>query len=115
MEFMKITIVDDEEDICYILRLELSSLGHEVNTFPSAVAAQQYLMHDTPDAILCDFQMPMLSGLDLFQWLKTQDRNISFYLLTGEPIMDKTHLINQGITDVLYKPQDLLRLSTIFK
>lgn len=112
---MKITIIDNEEDICFILGLELKSLGHEVNTFQSALAAQEHLMHQIPDAILCDFQMPRMNGLDLYQWLKDQGHDIPFYIMTGEPTMDTKRLLNQGIADVLFKPQDMLRLSTIFK
>lgn len=112
---MKITIVDDEPDICFILGIELKTLGHEVNSFHSALAAQQHLMQELPDAILCDFQMPRMSGLDLHLWLKDQGHTIPFYILTGEPSMDTKLLLSKGITDVLFKPQDLLRLSKIFK
>ena len=108
-------IVDDEADICYILSLELKRLGHETIHFKSAIDAQTFLKSETPDAILCDFQMPKMNGLELFLWLKDQKRNIPFYILTGEPSMEKNKLMGQGVTDILYKPQDLLRLADFFK
>lgn len=112
---MKILIVDDEKDIGFILGFELKSLGHEVITFETAMAAVSYLENETPDAIICDFQMPRMSGLDLFLWLKERGKEIPFYILTGEPTMDTRQLMQKGIKDILFKPQDLLRLSSIFK
>ncbi|MFP5386415.1 MAG: response regulator [Bacteriovoracia bacterium] len=112
---MKILIVDDEKDIGFILGFELQSLGHEVVTFESALEALGYLEKETPDAILCDFQMPRMNGLDLFMWLKERGKEVPFYILTGEPTMDTRQLLQTGIKDILFKPQDLLRLSSIFK
>lgn len=112
---MKIVIVDDEKDIGYILSLELEFLGHKTVTFGSAQEAVPYFQSETCDAIICDFQMPKMNGLDLFSWLKTEKKNIPFYILTGEPAMDTQELLRLGITDVLFKPQDLMRLDAIFK
>lgn len=112
---MKFLIVDDEKDIGLILEIELQNLGHQTVFFASALDAVEYLKSETPDIILCDFQMPRMSGLDLFTQLKEQNRSIPFYILTGEPIMDTKQLLHYGVKDILFKPQDLLRLSTIFK
>lgn len=113
--FMKILIIDDEEDICFILGFELKSLGHEIVSFTSGPEAKEFLKKENPDAILCDFQMPKMSGLDLFLWLKSEGKNIPFYILTGEPTMDTQQLLESGVKDILFKPGDLLRLPQIFK
>lgn len=112
---MKILIVDDEADICFILSFELKALGHEPIIFHSAIEAQTYLQKEIPEAILCDFQMPKMNGLELYLWMKSQGLISPFYILTGESTMDKKELLDQGITDILFKPQDLLRLPIIFK
>lgn len=113
--FMKILVVDDESDICYILGFELKSLGHQVTTVDNVAEAMEHLQKENYDAILCDFQMPRLNGLDLLNWMKVQKKEIPFYILTGEPTMETHHLIERGVRDILFKPQDLLRLSKIFK
>lgn len=107
-------VVDDEKDIGFILNIELQSLGHETVVLSSAVEAREYLKSATPDAILCDFQMPEMNGVELFLWLKSQNKNIPFYILTGELSMDTNYLLESGITNILYKPQDLIRLSELF-
>lgn len=112
---MRILIVDDEIDIGYILGFELQTLGHQTVSLSSGYEALEYLQKETPDAILCDFQMPKMTGMDLFVMLKEQGKHIPFYILTGEPTMDTKQLLQSGIKDILFKPQDLLRLSSIFK
>lgn len=112
---MKIVIIDDEADIGYILEFELQTLGHQTVSFNSAIEAKEYLKHGTADAILCDFQMPRMSGIDLLRWLRNEKKDIPFYILTGEPTMNTEELIKIGVKDILFKPQDLLKLSSIFK
>lgn len=112
---MKIVIIDDETDIGFILGFELQSLGHETVIFNSTQDAINYLKDNFCDAILCDFQMPRMSGLDLFKWLQECNKCIPFYILTGEPTMDTKQLLNMGVKDILFKPQDLLRLGHFFK
>lgn len=112
---MKIVIVDDEADIGYILGFELQNLGHKTVTFMSAIDAKEYFVNETADAILCDFQMPRMNGMDLLHWLKSQGKEIPFYILTGEPTMNVEELVKFGVKDILFKPGDLLKLSSIFK
>lgn len=112
---MKILIVDDEKDIGFILGFELRSMGHETVSLETVQEAMEYLNKERPDAILCDFQMPRMTGLELFLWMKEKGMEIPFYILTGEPTMDIRQLLEEGVKDILFKPQDLLRLSAIFK
>lgn len=112
---MKILIVDDEKDIGFILGFELKNLGHETVTVLSALEAQEYLNSHTVDAIICDFQMPRMSGLDLLNWLKSENKLVPFFILTGEPTMDTEQLLRSGVKAILFKPQDLLRLEDFFK
>jgi len=112
---MKIVIIDDEEDIAFILGFELQRIGHQTVSFLSAIEAKDYLSKESVDAILCDFQMPRMNGMELLLWLKSQSINIPFYILTGEPTMDENELLKLGVKDILYKPGDLLRIPDIFK
>lgn len=112
---MKILIVDDEADIGFILALELKIDGHDVTSFTTVQDAIEFLKTHQTEAIVCDFQMPLQNGLDLFNWVQNQGLNIPFYILTGEPLMESEQLKQKGIKDILFKPQDLVRLSAIFR
>jgi DNA-binding NtrC family response regulator len=59
--------------------------------------------------------MPKMSGMELFTLLKTQGKQIPFYVMTGGPTMNTKILLENGIKDILFKQLDLLRIATIFK
>lgn len=112
---MNVVIIDDEHDIGFILGYELKFAGHTAATFDAIEPAQEHILSQKVDAIICDFQMPKMNGLELFRWARSNNFNGPFYILTGEPTMDKQHLLDMGVTDVLFKPQDLNRLSELLK
>lgn len=112
---MNIVIIDDEHDIGFILGFELKFAGHVAACFENIESAQEHILSQPVDAIICDFQMPKMNGLELFRWARANGFRGPFYILTGVPTMDKQHLLDLGITDVLYKPQDLNKLSELLK
>lgn len=111
---MKVLIIDDEQDIGFILSYELKFAGHESIICDNVPTAQSYLeAHPEIDAIVCDFQMPKMSGLDFYYWARSKNFTGPFFILTGEPTMDTEKLLELGISDVLFKPQDLNKLNSL--
>ncbi len=104
---MKIVIIDDEQDICDILGYEIQAMGHDAEVFYSAQDAMIHLTRARADLVICDYQMPKLSGLDLFLWMKENQIVIPFFIFTGEPETDPNELLTLGITQVLFKPRDV--------
>ncbi|MDC0662233.1 response regulator [Marinobacter sp. SS21] len=68
----------------------------------------QLLMSRTRfDLILCDWEMPEMSGLELLQWMRQQDpyRDTPFIMITSRG--DKDHVveaIREGVSEYLGKP-----------
>lgn len=112
---MKIAIIDDELDICIILKFMLRREGHEVHTFTSAELAQDFLKANAVDAIVCDYHMKKVSGLEFFRQMKRENKSIPFILLTGESLTNIPQLLNDGIHQVLFKPQGLDELVKVLK
>lgn len=113
---MNVVIIDDEPEIGFVLCLELKFGGHTAISFDTTQKAQDYILsHTNIDAIICDFQMPKMNGLEFFHWARSNKFQGPFFILTGEPAMDTKHLLDVGITDVLFKPQDLNKLSQLLK
>lgn len=113
---MNIVIIDDEPDIGFILGFEFKTNGHSTTTFESGASAKKYFEEGhTADVIVCDFQMPKMSGLEFFHWVKAHGFQGPFYILTGEPTMDKKVLLKEGITDIFFKPDDLKRIISVVK
>ena len=77
----KILIVDDEAYVSSVLALKFKNAGEHVVTASDGeegfLAAQQEL----PDLIVTDFQMPILSGLEMAQKLKAEPATAPIPLL----------------------------------
>jgi signal transduction histidine kinase len=80
-----IAVVDDEPAMLQAMRRMLAD-DHEVVTFTEAIEAKEWLLYGPrPDLVLCDFMMPVLSGIDLFQEVTRTHPGLAsrFVLLTG--------------------------------
>ena len=69
-----ILIVDDEPDICEILRFNLEMEGYEVYTAEGAEEAQRVVNSQSIDLILLDVMMTPKSG---FEWAKELKANVN--------------------------------------
>jgi CheY-like chemotaxis protein len=60
-------VVDDEEYIR--ITIEATLEGYEILLAESALAAQEVLLSQEFDVVLCDLMMPGMTGLELFESL----------------------------------------------
>ena len=84
----KILVVDDEQDLCEILRFDLSAEGFAVTTANSAEEALEVLHHEEhrvePFAlILLDVMMDRMSGIEMARHLRQQGDEIPIIFLTA--------------------------------
>ncbi len=107
-------VVDDEPEICDLLKLLLSEAGYIVTSFPHPVAALDALPHSAPEMIVSDFKMPEMNGLDFFLEIRNHWSG-KFIMLTGEPTANPVELKSLGIKEVLFKPRDLTRILTVIQ
>ena len=62
--YRTILVVDDEQPIRELLRLQLEDAGYRVVLAESARRAAQRVRDDNPDLMIVDAHMPYVSGLD---------------------------------------------------
>src|SRR5437868_2969238 len=72
--YMKILIVDDEEDVRVILRVNLESAGHVVVETEDGDQAVRIAVADEPDAVVLDVMLPLRDGLSVLDELRTHPR-----------------------------------------
>jgi len=60
-----IFVLEDDRAMRELTRLHLSAEGHEVHVFEDAVEGGHALLKQAPDLVICDINMPYMSGLDL--------------------------------------------------
>lgn len=70
MNSEKILVVDDEEEILRLLRIDLESDGYQVFTAKTGQEAIRKTWHTSPDLILMDVVLPDMNGGEVVKALK---------------------------------------------
>jgi two-component system, chemotaxis family, chemotaxis protein CheY len=105
---MKIMIVDDSRAMRLIIRRTLRRAGygnHEVVEMENGAVALDAVRADSPDLILCDWNMPEMSGIDLLKALRGEGINTTFGFITTEGTDAMRQLaMDSGASFLLAKP-----------
>lgn len=102
----KILIVDDDENICELLRLYLEKDGFETIVANDGVKAVEYASKYSPDLILLDIMLPLLDGWQVCREIrKTSETPIIMLTAKGETF-DKILGLELGADDYVSKPFD---------
>ena len=102
----KILIVDDDENICELLRLYLEKDGYEVAIANNGGEAVKMFQELSPDLMLLDIMLPVLDGWQVCREIrKTSDTPIIMLTAKGETF-DKILGLELGADDYVSKPFD---------
>jgi len=111
----KVLVVDDEIHIVHVVAIKLRNNGFDVITAANGAEALQLAFAEMPDIIVTDFQMPVMTGLELVENIRQneQTRNIPVILLTARSFaIEDEQRENLQIAQCLSKPfspKELLR------
>ncbi len=106
METKKILIVDDEETLCEVLKLNLQDAGYDVDI---ATSAEQALTYDIRhyDLILLDIMMGEISGTQMARILKAEPATASIPIIfctARDSEDDMVRGLDLGADDYIMKP-----------
>jgi len=109
----KILVIEDDLTFLDLLRVHLTSAGHEVLTAEDAALGLRAIIADQPDLIILDIFVPYLDGFELLKALRTDPatRRIPVIVLTGHSD-DETYARARklGVADFFTKPVEGKRL-----
>ena len=112
----KVLLVDDEKGFLEIMSERMQARGMVVTTAESADQALSIIAKESFDAIVMDFQMPGMDGMEALKTIKNKKPELQIILLTGYATVEKTvEAMKVGATDFLEKPADLEALSEKIK
>lgn len=109
MNTNRILVVDDEEDLCEILKFNLENEGYEVDTANSAEEALKLNISDY-SLLLLDVMMGEISGFRMASILKKEKKtaNIPIIFITAKDTENDTITgFNLGADDYISKPFSL--------
>jgi len=112
----KVLLVDDEKDFLEAMSERLRARDMDVTTASSASEAFEKMENEPFDAIILDFQMPEMDGMEALRSIKAKRPESQIILLTGYATLEKgIEAMKIGATDFLEKPADLEVLSQKIK
>lgn len=102
----KILIVDDDENICELLRLYLQKDGFETIVANDGEQAVEYASKYSPDLILLDIMLPKLDGWQVCREIR-KSSEVPIIMLTAKgETFDKILGLELGADDYISKPFD---------
>ena len=105
---MKILIVDDSQAMRSIVRRHVSQAGFEGADITEAENGQEAL--DTiragrPDIVLSDWNMPVMTGIELLEALRAEGNDVPLGFVTSESSADfKDRAFDAGAAFMIAKP-----------
>ncbi|NTV63539.1 MAG: response regulator transcription factor [Oscillochloris sp.] len=108
-----ILLVDDEDDLLWVVGRALYDEGHSVRMAHDGVEALDMVQRQRPDLIVLDVSMPKMNGFELCQVLHSRPglSMVPVLFLTGRnTVEDRLRGFEEGADDYLIKPFDLREL-----
>jgi DNA-binding response OmpR family regulator len=84
----RIFVVDDDVCLADMVSLILHEAGFQVSTFYDALSAAQYALEYQPDAVITDYSMPHMNGLEFAAWLQEHCPDCEIVILSGDATLD---------------------------
>ena len=109
-------VVDDEERILSALRRALRKEGYEIVTAETPEAALRILGERRFDAVLSDYKMPGMSGMQLLARARELQPELVLLLITGwTEEIPRDRLTQVGVRALITKPWDDARLKATLR
>lgn len=101
----KILVIDDEVDICMLLKRFLTKKEFLVETAQSGRKGLQLLEDFEPDLVMTDFRLGDSTGTDLLVSIKSKTPHVPVLIITGySDIKDAVSVMKLGAYDYITKP-----------
>ena len=104
-EILKVLIIDDETDICYLLSTLLKQKNFETDFVNTLSDAQIALKKDVPEIIFLDNHLPDGLGMNFIEYVKSNYPTIKIVMITAHDTADdRKYALNKGADVFLGKP-----------
>jgi two-component system response regulator PilR (NtrC family) len=107
-------VIDDEPDICELLKLTLGRMDVRTESAADVAGAKALLRKHDFDICLTDMRLPDGDGLELVKWMQTNAPGVPVAVITAHGNVETAvHALKLGAFDFISKPLDLGNLRNI--
>jgi two-component system, OmpR family, copper resistance phosphate regulon response regulator CusR len=108
----RILLVEDQVQTATAVSESLEQEGFQVSWSPTGSSGLRLLASSAFDAVILDWMVPELSGLDLLKKLRKEGNKVPVLLLTArDAVEDRIRGLDTGADDYLVKPFALTELA----
>jgi len=103
----KVLVADDEIHIIHVVAIKLRNNGYEVISASNGAEAFELACRENPDIVVTDYQMPLMTGIELIEKMRADDRTKStpVILLTARSFAITQEMQESlGVSNCLSKP-----------
>ena len=111
----KLLVVDDDPNICDILKTHFEKEGCEVVTAGDGVEGVNLFRSASPDLVLLDIMLPKMDGQQVLAEIRKESTKPVIMVTAKGEVFDKVLGLEMGADDFVVKPFDLKELSARIK
>ncbi len=111
----KILVIDDDANICDLLKIYFENEGYEIKTANDGVEGLNYFKMYEPDLVLLDIMLPKKDGWQVCREIREMSTKPIIMITAKGEVFDKVLGLELGADDFVVKPFDMKELSARVK
>ena len=111
----KLLVIDDDPNICEMLRLYFENEGYKVKTAYDGMEGLSYFKVFEPDLVLLDIMMPRKDGWQVCREIREISAKPVIMITAKGEVFDKVLGLELGADDFIVKPFEMKELSARIK
>ncbi len=100
-------IVKDEKDLSYLLESVLHEAGYETRCAQNGAEALAYMKATPPDLVVSDLMMPVMSGVELCEFMARDDHYLNIPVIIMSSLYDLKTADGCNYVGRIHKPFDV--------
>jgi two-component system NtrC family response regulator len=116
MNALRVLVVDDDESLRQVMRMQLEEMGYETLEASTGAAALEVLAAEPVSLVITDYRMPGMSGLELLGRVRAAWPLVPVIMITAYgSIGNAVEAIKAGAFDYITKPIDFEQLALVVR
>jgi CheY-like chemotaxis protein len=113
---MKILIVDDNQELAFLIKWMLEDEGFEVRSAKDGGDGYSAYLLFNPDIVLTDIQMPERNGLELMKHIRSHNPEVKTIYMSGDlapyssPLEEEKKKYHVGVLEKPFSRNELMNL-----
>ena len=111
----KMLVIDDDTNICELIKVYFQNEGYEVAVAHDGVEGMSMFKSYDPDIVLLDLMLPKKDGTDVCREIRANSNKPMIMITAKGEVFDKVLGLELGADDFIVKPFDMKELSARIK